>query len=68
MGGAHPLRAASFASIDLHVEVANDVSPAAKALYNQQELQQLAATIGGQWSHSPRCLFYPSTSVHKFNE
>lgn len=48
MGEPYPFKAAPFASIDLHVEVANDVSSAPKALYNQQELQQLAATIGGK--------------------
>ncbi len=48
MGGPYPFKAASFASLDLHVEVANDVSSSAKGIYNQQELQQLTAAIAGQ--------------------
>lgn len=49
MGGPYPFKAAAFASLDLHVQVANDVSSSsAKGIYNQQELQQLAATIAGQ--------------------
>lgn len=48
-GGPYPFKAAAFASLDLHVQVANDVSSSsAKGIYNQQELQQLAATIAGQ--------------------
>ena len=44
----YQFKAASFASINLHVEVANDVSSASKTLYNQHELQQLSTTIGGK--------------------
>lgn len=48
-GGPYPFKAAAFASLDLHVQVANDVSSSsAKGIHNQQELQQLAATIAGQ--------------------
>jgi hypothetical protein len=48
VGEPYQFKAASFASIDLHVEVANDVSSASKTLYNQHELQQLSTTIGGK--------------------
>ncbi|KZS09994.1 Transcription factor castor-like protein [Daphnia magna] len=43
-GMTYPFKAASFANIDLHVDVDDDVTAATKGFYDQQELQQLAAT------------------------
>ncbi|XP_057380685.2 zinc finger protein castor homolog 1-like isoform X2 [Daphnia carinata] len=43
-GVTYPLKAASFANIDLHVDVDDDVTGQTKGFYDQHELQQLAPT------------------------